>query len=151
MLCTSAVCQEDISSWTAVQNASGSRLRLTFNNGKEHSGVMVRASNEELVLRERAGEKTYSKGSIVKIESLGGKKRGRGALIGLGVGFGSGAIIGLAGTSGCSPGEFCTISRAAGTAVGALIGAIAGASIGALVGGGRHKTMLYMAPAPAQK
>jgi hypothetical protein len=54
-LCGSGVCEQTTASWAAVQSASGSKLRITLNNGESHTGMMVRASEEELVLRDGAG------------------------------------------------------------------------------------------------
>ena len=143
-LCSSAVCQQ-ATSWAAVQNASGSRLRITLNNRETHAGVMVRASDEALVLRDGAGEKSYSKQGISKVQVVGSRSHGRGALIGLAIGAGAGAIIGGA-TGGCGQSEICIISRADATGIVALVGGVVGTIIGALVGGGRKKTTLYVAP-----
>jgi hypothetical protein len=147
-LCSSAVCQQ-ATSWAAVQSASGSRLRITLNKGETHTGVMVRASDEELVLRDGGGEKSYSKQDISKVQALGSKSRGRGALIGLAIGAGTGAVIGAA-TGACSQGVGCIFSRADAAGVLALVGGIVGAVVGALVGGGRRKTTLYLASSTAR-
>ena|SRR5438270_10330878 len=148
-LCSSAVCEQPTSSWTAVQNASGSRLRITLNNREAHTGVMVRASDEEVVLRDGSAEKAYSKQSIAKVQALGSRSHGRGALIGLAIGAGAGAAIGAA-TGACSHGAGCIISRGQASGVLALVGGIVGSVVGALVGGGRKKITLYAAPSAPQ-
>jgi hypothetical protein len=144
-LCSSGVCQQATSSWAAVQSASGSKLRITLNNAETHTGMMVRATDDELVLRDGRGEKSYSKQGISKVQVVGSRSHGRGALIGLAIGAGAGAIIGGA-TGGCGQSEICIISRADATGIVALVGGVVGTIIGALVGGGRKKTTLYVAP-----
>jgi hypothetical protein len=146
-LCSSGVCQQATSSWAAVQSASGSKLRITLNNAETHTGMMVRATDDELVLRDGRGEKSYSKQGISKVQVVGSRSHGRGALIGLAIGAGAGAIIGGA-TGGCGQSEICIISRADATGIVALVGGVVGTIIGALVGGGRKKTTLYVVPSP---
>ena len=148
-LCSSAVCEQPTSSWAAVQSASGSRLRITLNNGQTHTGMMMRASDEELVLRDGGGEKSYSKQGIIQVQALGSRSHGRSALIGLAIGAGTGAIIGAA-TGACSNGPGCIFSRGEASGIVALVGGVVGAIVGAAVGGGRKKTTLYLAPSPAR-
>lgn len=148
-LCGSGVCEQTTSSWAAVQSASGSKLRITLNNGESHTGMMVRASDEELVLRDGGGEKSYSRQGISKVQALGSRSHGRGALIGLVIGAGTGAVIGAA-TGACSNGPGCIFSRGEASGIVALVGGVAGAIVGALIGGGRKKTTLYLASSPAR-
>jgi hypothetical protein len=111
--------------------------------------MMVRASNEELVLRDGGGEKSYSKQGISKVQALGSKSHGRSALIGLAIGAGAGALIGAA-TGACSEGPGCIFSRREASGAVALVGGIVGAIVGTLVGGARKKTTLYLTPSPAR-
>jgi hypothetical protein len=149
-LCSSGVCEQTTSSWASVQSASGSKLRITLNNGQTHTGMMVRASDEELVLRDGGGEKSYSKQGISKVQALGSRSHGRGALIGLAIGAGAGAVLG-AGTGACGQAEICFFSRAQASGALALVGGVVGTIVGALVGGGRKKTTLYVAPSAPQR
>ena len=136
-------------SWDAVRNATRQKVEVRMTAGPRYKGQVRGVTDISMSLDKTPDTKTLERDDIDRVSRLY-KSRKTGALWGLAIGAGSGAILGYAGTSNCRPGEFCTISRAGGTALGATVGGGLGAVTGALIGKTK-RALLYLRPEPSQR
>jgi hypothetical protein len=127
---------------------AGSRVRITAPvfGGKKQVATVVSSTPDSLVLRQGASTAYLSvaKSDITGLEVSRGThtRKGRGALLGLLIGAGTGAAVGAATYKKPKPCEgfacfgemFGPSSRSFNTGMGASIGGLLGAAVGALVG-----------------
>jgi len=135
--------------WVSLGGCSPqAEVRITLVRGGNLRGSIRNASAGSLVVKTEDGKRTLSRQEIGRVQLKRPGRRGRHALIGLGVGAGGGAIgaAALHKSKACSTG-FCvgpdvaSDARIAIVPAGALIGALVGA---ALPSGGW--TGIYRAP-----
>jgi hypothetical protein len=131
-------------SWDAVRYATKKKVEVRMNNGAKYSGKVRGVTDISMSLLNEP--KTLEKDDIDRV-SRTFKSRKTGALWGVLIGGGSGAIIGYAGTSPCNPGDFCVVSRGGGTVLGAAFGGALGAAVGAFIGKTK-RILLFQRPLP---
>jgi hypothetical protein len=107
----------------------GQEIKVVDMNLKSLKGRFVNASDAAISLRTDEGERAIERASVMRVSAHGGK-RGRNALIGLGIG----AAIGVAAGVGVMERETGYAGAVAGTVVGL---AAVGAGVGALFPGSR--------------
>ena len=115
--------------------ADGTRIRLRLEaNGPWSEGTAAGIGGDTLLLRSRDGtsERSVPVGEIVRMQRYTGNKMGKGALIGGGVGFIAGALLGAASCSEdnfvCDTGSGAVAGGLSLGVLGALIGLAAGAA-----------------------
>jgi len=135
-----AFAQQPATSWDAVEHARGKSIVVVHKDNHSQTGRLEHVSEDSLTLNEH--RIVIRRDDIRQVYARTGRSRKRGALWGLTIGAGSGAILGAASTQPC---DACIISfsRGEGAAVGATAGAAMGSIIGVLVGGGRKQVLLY--------
>ena len=118
------------SNWSRVQSlAPGTGLHL---NGRPHTTCTFVSADADSITCAKADAKTvtYPRAGIKSIKA---NHRVRSTLVGSGIGFGFGAILGAATTKSCANDpSFCIVSKGGGAAIVGLFGALLGAPIGAL-------------------
>jgi hypothetical protein len=135
----------DWSSLKAV--AAGSRLSVKLKSRKTVEGKLTGVSDDGLSLTAGGKPTEIKAADVLRVYTVGGGSAKKAALIGLAVGAGAGAAIGLAASSASDDG-FDKIDHVA-TAGLTVLGGGAGALIGYAVGRGRHKRVLvYEAARP---
>ncbi|HWY68705.1 MAG TPA: hypothetical protein VNX88_08575 [Terriglobales bacterium] len=141
-LSPAVLAQQPALSWDAVEQATGKSIVVVRNDNHSHTGKLEQVSGDSLTLADHERKIVIPRGDIRQVHWRTGRSRKRGALWGLAIGAGSGAIVGAAGTQPC---DACiiSISRGEGAAVGATAGAAVGTIVGVLVGGGRKQVLLY--------
>ncbi len=127
---------------------AGSRVRIAAPvfGGKKEVATVVSVTGDSLVLRQGASTnyRSVAKSDITGLEVSRGTytRKGRGALLGLLIGAGTGAAVGYASYQKPKPCEgfsclgeiFGPSSRSFNMGIGATIGGLLGAGVGALVG-----------------
>jgi hypothetical protein len=137
-----AFAQQRATSWDVVEHARGKSIVVVHKDNRSQTGKLEQVSEDSLTLNEQERRIVIRRDDIRQVYARTGRSRKRGALLGLTIGAGSGAILGTASTQPC---DACIISfsRGEGAAVGATAGAAVGSIIGVLVGGGRKQVLLY--------
>ena len=120
-------------SWDAVRYATKQKVEVRMNNGAKYSGKVRGVTDISMSLNNVPGTKTLEKDDIDRVSRIL-KSRKTGALWGVLIGGGAGAIVGYAGTQPCNPGDFCIVSRGGATVIGATVGGALGAGVGAFIG-----------------
>ena len=133
-------------SWDAVRYATKQKVEVRMNNGAKYSGKVRGVTDISMSLNDVPGTRTLEKDDIDRVSRVF-KSRKTGALWGVLIGGGAGALVGYAGTSPCSPGDFCVVSRGGGTVMGAAFGGALGAGVGAFIGKTKH-ILLFRRPEP---
>ncbi len=111
--------------------AEGTRIRLRLEaDGPWSEGIAARIDSDTLVVRAKDGtsERSVAVSEIVRIQRYTGSKLGKGALIGGGVGFLIGAVLGAVACSDSDGFYQCGIGE------GALAGGLSLGIPGALIG-----------------
>jgi len=80
------------SSWDAVEQASGKTVTIVPNDKRSQTGYLERASPDSLTISAHGSESAISRDDIRQVYVRGSRSRKRGALWGLAVGGGGGAI-----------------------------------------------------------
>ena len=142
---TAALAQQPAGSWDAIAQAKGKSIVIVRNDGNSHSGTLEQVSDGALTLRSQQRSILIRQDEIRQVHSQTGRSRKRGALWGLAIGAGGGAIFGAAIAQSCTGEPFCIspISRGQVAAIGAAAGGAVGTLVGTLVGGKRKKVLLY--------
>lgn len=133
-------------SWDAVRYATKQKVEVRMINGAKYTGKVRGVTDISMSLNNVPGTKTLEKDDIDRV-SRTFKSRKTGALWGVLIGGGAGAVLGYAGTSSCNPGDFCLVSRGGGTFMGAALGGAVGAGVGAFIGKTKH-ILLFERPGP---
>ena len=114
---------------------AGTRIRLRLQaDGPWSEGIAARIDSDTLVVRSRDGtsEESVAVSEIVRIQRYTGSKMGKGALIGGGIGFLTGALLGAVSCSEenivCDTGSGAVAGGLSLGILGALIGLVAGAA-----------------------
>lgn len=139
---TAALAQQSGTSWIAIAPAKGKSILVVRNDGKSHSGKLEQVSGDTLTVTNQQQSILIRRDDIRHVYSQTGRSRKRGALWGLAIGAGGGAVIGAASTHSCTN-CIISISRGEGAAIGAAAGAAVGTLVGTLVGGKRKQVLLY--------
>jgi len=142
MASAAALAQQSATTWSALNQAKGKRIAVVGNDNHSQSGQLEQVSDDSLTFTSHERRVVIRRDDICQVYTQSGRSRKKGALWGLAIGAGSGAIIGAAGTQPC---DNCIVSfsRGEGAAVGAVAGAAVGTIAGMLIGGGRKKVLLY--------
>ena len=136
--------QTGMSDWARLNSiGSGTKLSVKLKDGKKMEGTLESVSDTSLALTVKNARKEVRREDVASVHTLSKKSVGKATLIGLGVGAGAGAVIGLAGDASNDAGGFETIDNVAAGAV-TVIGAAAGALTGFILGKtGNKKVLLY--------
>lgn len=128
--------------WSALKTVpSGSKLVTKLKSGKTVEGSLTAVSDVALSLSIKGKPTDLNRDDILNVYQVKGKSAKKATLIGLGVGGGSGAAIGAAGSN-----NDAFVSQSAVTAGFAIIGAGAGAIAGYFIGRtGRKRVLIYEA------
>ena len=86
-----ALAQSAKDSWDNLkQLASGQQIQIVLNDAKSYSGQFQSVSDDGIVLRLGKDSQTFKRQSVLRVSTKGASHRARNALIGAGVGAGSG-------------------------------------------------------------
>ena len=146
LLASSALfAQQSTSSWNAIERATGQSITVVRRDNHSQTGQLEKTSGDSLTISDHDQSAVIGRDDIRQVYARTKRSRTKGALWGLAIGGGGGAITGAAIVQPCKSGSFCivNISRGEGAAVGAAAGAAVGAIVGVLVGGGHKKVLLY--------
>ncbi|HKY45875.1 MAG TPA: hypothetical protein VJM50_22485 [Pyrinomonadaceae bacterium] len=120
-----------------------SKLSVKLKNGKNVDGKLSSVSDTAVTLMVKKTSTELKRDDIRTVHLVGGNSAKKATLIGLGVGAGTGAILGAIGDASNS--EFEDIDNAAAAAV-TVLGAGIGALSGWLIGrSGKKRVLLYEA------
>jgi hypothetical protein len=125
----------DLTSWDNIrQLAAGEQIEIVRKQAEAVKGEFVLLTNEAVTVRTRGGEVTTTRAEVIEVRRA---RVGRKATwIGVGVGGGAGALIGVAAGEALaneSGGDFRNLKpiiAGACAAVGALVGSLVGSGIG---------------------
>jgi hypothetical protein len=133
--------------WAAINSVpSGDKLSVKLKNGQTVEGKLSAFTNDSLSLSVKGKPMDVKKDEVLTVYHVTGKSARTPTLIGLAVGAGGGAAIGLAGSGGNN--SFDKIDHAV-TAGLAVAGAGAGAAVGYLIGRkNRKRVLIYQASHP---
>ena len=124
--------QTATSDWSRVTSVpAGSKLSVKLRNGKKIDGTMSSASDTALTLLRKNTTTEVKRDDIKTVHQLSGASATKATLIGLGVGTGAGAIVGVAMRDNDSFLDLNNVATAAITVIGAGVGALTGFAIGA--------------------
>ena len=135
-----------IGDWSRLNTvAPGAKLAIKLKNGKAIDGKLERVSDTTLSLLVKNKPVELDREAIFSVHQVTKKSATKATLIGLGVGAGSGAAIGLAGRKDDG---FVKLDNAI-TGGLTVLGAGAGAVTGWLIGrGGKKRLLIYQASQP---
>lgn len=126
--------------WDRVkQLPRGTEIRLNLSDGRTVTTEFQSATDDAIMVVKATVQETMSLPMIVKIWLKGKSHRGKHALIGLGIGAGTGLVTGavIDSQSSCAKGSLCLdFLPNAGKEILTPVGAIVGALIGALIPSG---------------
>jgi small nuclear ribonucleoprotein (snRNP)-like protein len=136
--------QTTLSDWSRLNAvASGSKLSVKLKDGKKVEGTLQSVSDSGLSLRVKNADKELRRDDVQTVHEVSSKSVKKATLIGLGVGAGAGAVLGIAGDA--SNEGFETLDNAAAAAV-TILGAGVGALGGFLVArSGKKRVLIYEA------
>jgi beta-xylosidase len=129
--------------WSTVQSVPvNERLIVKQKDGKTIEGKMIEANDSNLTIERSGKVVTIARDNIQQIDHAKGKaNKGKWALIGTGIGAGTGALIGA--TKVSPDHDDSEIWVPVGAVFGAGIGAVGGLLFGA---SRRNRTLIYTAP-----
>src|SRR5262249_39777710 len=131
--------------WSAVGSTpTGDRLIVKLKSGQTIEGNLNSVSDTTLSLSVKSKPVDLKRDEIFSIHHVIKKSATKATLIGMGIGGGAGAAIGLAGSS--NDNGFDKLDHAV-TAGLTVLGAGAGAAVGYFIGrSGRKRVLIYQAP-----
>ncbi len=139
-LSCASVAQTGQSSWENLRHLKvDQRIQIIETSGAKHSVYFLSVSDSAIRFRENIGERSIERSAIRSVK-LTDPRRGRNALIGMGLGAASGATLGAA---TASPGGGFSGRGFGAFAVG-ILGAALGAGAGAILP--THKTIYSTEP-----
>jgi len=117
------------SDWASVaQIAEGKRIEVRLKDGSRASGTLVRAGQQDVVVRTKDRETVYQTTSVAQVRDRKGLSRTAKVLIGTAggaaIGGGIGAAIGTAYDDGSIAALVAGIGTGAGAGIGAAVGAV---------------------------
>ena len=136
--------QTNLSDWSRLSAfPSGSKLSVKLKDGKKVEGTLQRVSDSGLSLRVKNADREVLRDDVQTVHEISKNSVKKATLIGLGVGAGAGAVLGIAGDA--SNDGFETLDNAAAAAV-TILGAGVGALSGFLIGkSGKKRVLIYEA------
>jgi len=137
-----SIAQDNLNDWSRLNSVtSGSKLSVKLKDGKTVDGKLSSVSDSLLTLSVKNAPMDLKREDVASVHLVKKGSTGKSTLIGLGIGTGIGAVVGIAGDASTKGGEFEKIDNVAAAGV-TVIGAGAGALGGFLVGIGRSKRVL---------
>lgn len=134
--------QASTSDWSKLTSVStGSKLSVKLRNGKKIDGTLSSVSDTGLTLMVKNTSTEVKRDDISSVHTVNGASVKKATLIGLGIGAGAGAIIGVAGDASTSNGGYEALDNAVAGAI-TIIGALAGTITGFAIGKTRKKRVL---------
>jgi len=132
--------------WSRLNTVtSGSKLAVKLKNGKTVEGKLSSVSDTVLSLSVKNKPVDVKREDVLSVYQVSKKSATKATLIGLAVGAGAGAAIGLAGSNDDSFANLDHAVTAGLTVLGAGAGAVAGYFIGR---GGSKRVLIYQASQP---
>lgn len=139
-LSCASVAQTGKSSWENLRQLKvDQKIQIAETSGAKHSVYFLSASDSAIRFRENIGERSIERSAIRSVK-LTDPRRGRNALIGLGVGAAGGAALGAA----TAPSNGILGGKGFGAFAVGLLGAAIGAGAGAILP--THKTIYSIEP-----
>jgi hypothetical protein len=139
---TSVAAQQADSDWSRLNSiAAGSKLSAKLKDGKTMKGKLGHVSDTVLTLMVNNKSIDLNRDEISSVYQIINKSAAKSTLIGLGIGAGSGALLGAVADASNNDGSFEKIDNVAAAGV-TVIGAAAGAVTGFLIGRGSSKRVL---------
>ena len=147
LLLASVTSAQNTGDWSALSAvAAGSKLVVKLKTEKSVEGKLSNVSDTALSLSVKNRPVELRREDVLSVHRVVGKSATKATLIGAGVGAGTGAVIGLAGSA--SHDSFNDLDKAV-TAGLSVIGAGAGAITGYLIGrSGKKRILVYEAGRP---
>jgi hypothetical protein len=132
--------QPSMGDWSVVQSLSpDERIVISLKSGKEVKGKFLDAAGNEITILRKGKHESFARDTVAQIHHVKGTaKKGQWALIGSGIGAGTGFGIGQAKNS--PPVDDGGIYPVMGTIIGAGIGAASGFLFGETR---RHRVLIY--------
>jgi hypothetical protein len=117
------------SDWASVaQIAVGKRIEVRLKDGSKASGTLVRAGQQDVVVRTKDRETVYDKTTVARVRVRKGLSRTAKVLVGTAagaaIGGGIGAVIGTSYDDGSIAALVAGIGTGAGAGIGAAVGAV---------------------------
>lgn len=131
------------SDWSRINSVdAGSKLAVRMKTGEAVDGKLISASDTSLSLTVKNKTVNLNREDVFSIHRVSKKSATKSTLIGLGVGAGGGAAIGLAGRDSDGIVNFNRELTAGMTVLGAGVGAVTGWLIGR---SGKKRVLIYQA------
>lgn len=131
-----------VADWSAVQAIpAGEKIVLRMKDGTRYEGRFENATDLLVNIVRNGRSASFERERIRRVSQKGGTSRANGALVGLAIGGGGGAIVGGGLSEAYDDGIAVIV-----VPVFAAIGAGIGAGIGAAFGKGRKDVTIYEAP-----
>ena len=118
--------------WSNVKALSpGTEIRIRGPHPSAVRGTLLSVTDESLVLNSSAGQEMFTPQQVNRVSIKKQGHRARNALIGLGVGAGTGLVVGAVDDQHCAPNCFLgkNLSKTVFTPLGAILGILIGAVI----------------------
>jgi hypothetical protein len=117
-------------SWENLQTlGAGQRIQVVDQRLKSQDGTFLTVSDAAIAFRVGQSEVTIQRGDVLRVTSLERTRRGRNALVGLGIGALAGAaFLGIAAASDSFVREEAGLFAAGGAVLGGAVGAGVGAA-----------------------
>jgi 16S rRNA U1498 N3-methylase RsmE len=139
---TSVAAQTNLSDWTHLNSlTNGSKLSVKLKSGKTAEGKLSGVTDSALSLTVKNKLLELKREDVLTIHQVTKKSATKSTLIGLAVGTGAGALIGVAADASNNDGSFEKIDNVAAAGV-TVIGAVAGTVTGFLIGKRHSKRVL---------
>lgn len=137
-----SVSQTTRGAWADVMGvAPGREILVQLFDGTTAKGKLSVASETKLTITRKRKNTEIDRADVLRVYRIGGRRMGKGALIGLGIGAGAGALIGgLAFKGETENGEELLPAMVFG-----LVGGGLGALTGLIAGSSRKRTLIYEA------
>ena len=128
----------------------GDRVEVVLKSNAKHRGEFAMLAADAITLRINKTETGFRRDEVARVSRMGSARRGRAALLGLGIGAGVGAAIGAAScnsaTSNCWP-----FGTSGGVAIGTVFLGALGTGVGAAVARPAKTEVYRAAIVPAGK
>jgi hypothetical protein len=134
--------QGNVNDWSRLNSlAAGSKLSVKLKDGKTTDGKLSSVSESVLSLTVKNKAVELRREDVLSVHQVTKKSATKSTLIGLAVGTGTGALIGVAADASNNDDGFEKIDNVAAGAI-TVIGAVAGTVTGFLIGRGHSKRVL---------
>jgi small nuclear ribonucleoprotein (snRNP)-like protein len=141
-----AEAQANLNDWSRLNSVSaGTKLSVKLKSGKTVKGKLNSVSDTGLNLTVKNAPTDIKREDVLTVHQVSNKSVGKSTLIGLGVGGGIGAVVGIAGDASSNDNGFEKLDNSIAGGI-AVLSAAAGAIVGYVVGKtGNKKVLLYEA------